>query len=284
MSPLQISTLPTDRAERLAYILTNYGWNLVLGMAVLVAGVLIVRYLVHLLSIALQWTPLKPAVRATILLAVKILLYVSLIAVASVLIGFKSENIFKFLMVICLAAVAVTLMFRPYLPSLPFKEGNTIKSGGLLGRVEAITFLNTRMRTFDGKTVWIPNSKLFQDYLVNYHYTPSRKIHLDVTIGYEADLLHAKQTLEAVMIEDARVLSSPRPVVYVINLLADCVAIGGRCWVPNNTYWLTRCDLLEKVKLRFDLEGIDFSLPQRILHVNYPERLTGTDFKTPDQV
>lgn len=71
-------------------------------------------------------------------------------------------------------------MFRPYLPRLPFKVGNTIKSGGLLGRVEATTFSNTRMRTFDGKTVWIPNNKLFKDYLLNYHYTLNRKIHLDV--------------------------------------------------------------------------------------------------------
>jgi len=267
--------------ERLRYVLTNYGWDLVLGMAALVAGLLVVRYVVRQFAKSLALAPLKPAAKATIVLLVSVLLYVTVLTIAFVLIGFNSDNIFKFLMVLTLAVIAGILMFKPYLPSLPFKEGNTIKSGSLLGKVEAITFLNTRMRTFDGKTVWIPNTKIFKDYLMNYHYSPTRKISLDVRIGYHQDLLHAKQTLEAVMIEDARILTSPRPVVWVINLLPDCVALGGRCWVDNSKYWTTRCDLLEKVKLRFDVEGIAFALPQQAVHLNYPDHMKSQAMELP---
>jgi len=104
-------------------------------MAALVCGMLVVHYTLCLLQKGLSKTPVKPAFQSTVVLSVSILLYTIVMAVASVLIGFKSENIFKFLMVLTLAAVAVTLMFRPYLPSLPFHVGNTIKSGSLLGRV-----------------------------------------------------------------------------------------------------------------------------------------------------
>lgn len=122
---------------------------------------------------------------------------------------------------------------------------NSIKTGDLLGKVEATTFLNTRLRTFDGKTVFVPNRKILDDYLINYHFTPTR-----------------------------RVKTTPRPVVYVLNLADSYVALGGRCWVDNLKYWVTKCELAEKVKLRFDREGILFAFPQRDVHLYYKTQPT----------
>ncbi|MFO7740254.1 MAG: mechanosensitive ion channel family protein, partial [Desulfatiglandaceae bacterium] len=158
-------------------------------------------------------------------------------------------------------------LFRPYIPSLPFKVGNTIKTGNLFGKVEATTFLNTRLRTFEGLTVFVPNSKILNDYVINYHFTPTRRVKLDVGIGYDQDVLRAKQVMEAIMVEDPRVKTKPRPVVYVLNLADSCVQLGGRCWVENMKYWVTKCDLVEKVKLRFDQEGIVIAYPQRDVHL-----------------
>jgi small conductance mechanosensitive channel len=166
-----------------------------------------------------------------------------------------------------LIVVAIILMCRPCIPSLPFVVGNTVKTGDMLGKIEATNFLNTRMRTFDGRTVWIPNRKIINDYLINYHYTPTRRIHLDMVIRYDQDLMKAKQVLETIMLADARVKPTPRPVVYVIHLKPDGVGLGGRCWVDNLKYWRTRCELLEKAKLGFDHHGITFAHIQVDLHV-----------------
>ena len=87
-------------------------------------------------------------------------------------------------------------------------------------------------------------------------------------IRYDQDLLKAKRVLEALMTEDVRVKTRPGPMVYVLNLTRDCVELGGRCWVDNKDYWVARCDLLEKTKLRFDSEGIQFAFPQLDLHIN----------------
>jgi small conductance mechanosensitive channel len=54
------------------------------------------------------------------------------------------------------------------LPTLPFKVGNTIKAADLMGKVEAIRFLNTRLQTFDGKTFFVPNRKILDDIVINY--------------------------------------------------------------------------------------------------------------------
>jgi small conductance mechanosensitive channel len=42
--------------------------------------------------------------------------------------------------------------------------------------------------------------------------------------------------------------------------------LGGRCWVNNLKYWTTRCELIEKTKLRFDQEGILIAFPQLDVH------------------
>jgi len=158
-------------------------------------------------------------------------------------------------------------VFRPLIPSLPFKVGNTVKIGDLLGKIEATTILNTQMRTFDGKTFFVPNRQILNDIVINYHFSDKRRIKINVGIRYDQDLMKAKQTLESIMIEDPRVIAKPAPVVNVLNLTNNCVELGGRCWVDNMKYWATKCDLLEKTKFRFDNEGIVIAFPQ--LDVNY---------------
>jgi small conductance mechanosensitive channel len=196
--------------------------------------------------------------------------------------GFQSLVIYRTLAIITLGVVGIVVIARPYLPTLPFKVGNTVEAGGLLGKVEATTFLNTRLRTFDGKTIYVPNRKILDDIIVNYHFTPNRRIYLDVNIRYDQDLLKAKRVLETLMIQDPRVLATPRPIVYVTELADSGVDLSGRCWVKNLEYWRTKCDLIEKIKLRFDHEGIVIAYPQLDVH-HYREKSQAVPRKEPDQ-
>lgn len=263
---MQQGTL-AERLERIGYLTSAYGRDFIIGLCILIAGILLTRLVIKLLNQLFESSGLKPALSATIIGVVRILLYVIVTILAFSFLGLDSTNVIRLVVVITLIIIAFILLCRPYIPSLPFSVGNTIKTGDLLGKVEATTFLNTRMRTFDGKTVWIPNSKIVNDYLINYHFTPSRKIHLDMVIGYDQDLMKAKQVLEYIMIGDPRILQKPRPSVFVTHLRPDGVALGGRCWVNNLKYWRTRCDLLEKIKLGFDNHGIAFAHPKRDIHI-----------------
>jgi small conductance mechanosensitive channel len=194
-------------------------------------------------------------------------LVVVVVAQALHYVGVEPIIIRRTFVTIILAAVGLIVLFRPYIPTLPFKVGNTIKTGDLFGKVEATTFLNTRLRTLEGLTIFVPNRKILDDYLINYHFTPTRRVKVNVGIAYDQDILKAKQIMEAIMIADPRVKTKPRPVVYVLELADSCVTLGGRCWVDNLKYWVTKCELTEKVKLRFDQEGIIIAFPQRDVHL-----------------
>ena len=268
------TTMPNiiSRLQGLGEVMTDYGTHMALSLGVLIVGLLVVRWIDKGLR---RTMPKKPAVTIFCNI-VYIVLVMIVVSAAAVEFGAKPVNVFRFLSIVSLAAIGLMIFMRPFLPSMPFKIGNTIKANDLLGKVEAVPFLNTRLRTFDGKTLFVPNRKILNDVVTNYHFTTTRRLKIGVNIRYDQDLLKAKRVLEAVMLEDARVKTQPAPIVYVLNLAGSCVELGGRCWVANEDFWVTRCEIIEKTKLRFDREGIQFAFPQLELHFNPTESKTAT--------
>jgi small conductance mechanosensitive channel len=255
-----------ERLQSLGDAMTIYGTRIALTLAVLIAGLLLVRWIDKILRRALfRIMPARPFV-STICHVAYILMVMIVIASAATEYGAAPLNVIRFLSIVALTALGLIIFLRPFFPTMPFKVGNTIKTGNLLGIVEAITFLNTRLRTFDGKIFFLPNRKIIDDVVINYHLTPTRRVEINVDICYDQDLHKAKQVLESLMIEDPRVKDKPSPIVRFINLASNAVELGGRCWVDNEQWWTTRCDLIERTKHRFDNEGIQFAFPQLVLH------------------
>ena len=177
------------RLQNLGDFLSQYGTHMALSLAVLIAGMLLVR------GIHKGLLKLMPANRFGVILSntVYIILLMIVTTAAFTEFGAKPINVLRLLSIITLVALGLIIFLRPLFPSMPFKVGNTIKSGDLLGIVEGITFLNTRMRTFDGKTFFVPNRKIIGDIIINYHLTPTRRVEINVGIQYNQDLLKAKQ-------------------------------------------------------------------------------------------
>ena len=259
------------RLERLGEALTEHGTEMALALAILILGLVAARLVYKGLRKGLL--RLMPKAKfVTVFCNIAYLSMVTIVvAAAAVEFGAHPVNMIRLITIITLVAIGMFIFLRPFLPSLPFKVGDTVKVGDLLGKVEAVTFLNTRLKTFDGKTFFVPNRQIVNDIIINYHFTQTRRLKIDVGICYDQDLLKAKRVLEALMTEDPRIKTKPGPTVYVLNLASSSVDLGGRCWVDNKEYWVTRCDLLEKVKLRFDSEGIEFAFPQLELHYR-PDR------------
>jgi len=260
------------RLQELGSIMELHGRDLIAALLVLIAGLLIAKWIVRGFRRVLASFVKNPAYVATAANVLNILLLSVVLIAAALEAGLKVQPVFRLVMVVFLCVIGLVIFFRPYIPSLPFKVGQTVKVAGLLGKVEGTTVLNTRIRTFDGKVFFVPNKSILNDVVINYWYTPTRRMKIDIPIRYDQDLLKAKQVLEAVMVEDPRVLVKPRPSVWVLDLSNGCVMLGGRCWADNLKYWQTRVDLIEKVKLRFDQEEIRISYPHIGVH-HYPADL-----------
>jgi len=244
-----------------------YGQDIFQGLVILVAGLLLIKLVPRYLKPLLLGLRVKETWVSVITNAVYVLLLALVISAAFHHAGMKGIVIMRILGAVSIALVGLIVIFRPLVPTLPFKVGNTVKAGGVLGKVEATTILNTRIKSFDGRTVFIPNRIILNDVIENYHFTPSRQIRLVVGISYDSDLLKAKKIISEIFARDPRVMDSPAARIFVLNLTDSCVEIAARPWVKNVDFWRARCDFLEVIKLRFDQEGITIAFQQRDVHI-----------------
>lgn len=74
----------------------------------------------------------------------------------------------------------------------PFKINDTIMIDDIFGRVKAMEFRYTKIKTFDGRDVYIPNSHIIKKAV--YNYTEDGMIRLDFLVGisYEDDISKAE--------------------------------------------------------------------------------------------
>ena len=258
----------SESTKKLNDLMMTHGLDLIQGVLIVILGLLVVRWVQRKLKIILERIfPQRKGI-ATYVNLISVVLILFVFTAAAFQTGLPVRSVFRGLMVVTMIVVGGIIIFRPLIPGLPFKVGNTIKVGDLLGKVEAITFLNTRLLTFDGETVFVPNTKIVNDIVINLHYTQNRRIKINLGIHHDSDLIKAKQILEKIMIEDPRILLTPRPVVYAMDLTPDGVTVGARCWVPNVKYWLTKCDLIEKIKFHFDRENIYIAHSQTDIYLH----------------
>jgi len=149
----------------------------------------------------------------------------------------------------------------------PFKVGDFIEAGGESGVVEEVRMFATVLRTGDNRAVIIPNGQIYGGTIVNYSANETRRIDLVFGIGYDDDIAKARQTLESVMQQDERILAYPAPAVAVGELADSSVNFNVRPWVKSADYWPVRADMLEKVKLAFDANGISIPYPQQDVYM-----------------
>ncbi len=151
----------------------------------------------------------------------------------------------------------------------PFKVGDYIKedSQGNEGTVTEIQMFYTKLLTFDGKTVVLPNGTLANTSLVNVTAANFRRLDVTVGISYDSDIKKAKAVLNRLINENPLVLPDKDKVVVVDDLADSFVVLAVKCHVKTEDYWTLRGELLENIKLCFDEEGIMIPYPQLDVHM-----------------
>lgn len=263
---IDFSKIETENLKIFRQLLFERGPQILLSIIILIIGILIVKQVTRTLKLFLEKVIKKEEIVSIISNGTGLILFSLIVAAAAIEAGANPRISITFITLVNLACMGLLIIFRPLLPKLPFQKGNVIEFGTYFGIVEATSFLNTQIRTFEGKTFFVPNRKIVDEVIINYHFTTTRRVRLNVVIGYDQNLARAKQLLEAIMTADPRVKIKPAPVVYVLDLGNRGVKIGGRCWVDNKKFWTAKCELTEKIKYEFDHEGIKFAYPQLDIH------------------
>ncbi len=149
----------------------------------------------------------------------------------------------------------------------PFKVGDAVLVNGVAGMVEDVGLFITKLRSFEGVVVFMPNGSVWGNAVQNFSRAERRRADIPFGISYGDDMVAAIQAIRAVLAEDERVLAEPEPVVAVDGLGDSSVDILCRFWTLPADLFTTRWAITQAVKARFDAEGISIPFPQRDVHL-----------------
>ena len=179
---------------------------------------------------------------------------VALIAGAGIAVGLAmKDSLSNF------AAGVMILTFRP------FRSGDFIITGGLMGTVNEIGIFHTRMNTPDNVELIVPNGNLYTAAISNYSVRDTRRLDLAVGIDYGDDIAKAKELVMQIFEKDDRVLTDPAPVILVNQFGASSVDLLIRPWVRSADMPLIKSDLQQRIKETFDANGITIPFPQMVI-------------------
>lgn len=255
-------------------IILSYGLKLVIAIVIFYIGRWVALGVSRLVGKALLLRKVDKAVVSFLSSIVYAAVLIACTLVALSQLGIQTAS---FLAILGAAGLAVALALQGSLSNFasgvliiifrPFKSGDLVEVAGVTGIVQRIDIFQTIFQTGDNKKIIVPNSQITGGAITNYSAEAIRRVDLVIGIGYDSDLRKAKQLLQQILAEDPRVLAEPAPIVAVSALADSSVQMIVRPWVDVEQYWPVYWDMLEKIKLQFDEQGIEIPFPQMSLHV-----------------
>lgn len=245
-------------------------WVFLINLACVIAGGLIATgIIVKVLRTVLRKTQrVDNAVITFLVNAAKVVCIVVVVTMILQMLGVSMSTIFA---VLGAAGAAIALALRDSLANIaggimiivthPFGEGDLISVGETRGYVEAIDLFLTKLRTFDRRTVTIPNGVINTSVVFNESDRDIRRVDRSYSIAYEADIEKAIEVLKKVCDESEYIISDPAPIIGAGKYEDSGITIDCLAYCKLEDYWNAGYDLGKRVKDAFAEAGIEIPYP-----------------------
>jgi small-conductance mechanosensitive channel len=146
--------------------------------------------------------------------------------------------------------------------------GDVVDLGEASGTVEAVSLRVTRLRDVNGTVWYVRNGEILR--VGNMSQNWARTV-LDVTVGYTEDLVKVRRVLDEVAHdlwedEDFKGLIVEQPEVWGVESLGvDGIVVRVTLKTAPLEQWAVARAMRERVKARFEGEGINLAVAQRVM-------------------
>ena len=251
--------------------------KIALGIFIIVAGVLIAQFITNFYKRRILKKANDPLMARFLAQAIKIILILIAIMIAlqvaglsgiaagiltaaggaAIILGFAFQDIGKNFL------AGIILAFNR-----PFRINDTIKIDSMFGKVKALNFRYTHIKTTDGRDIYIPNSDVLTKPVENYTADGFFRLEFVVGIGYENNIEQAKILIKEVLANNTNIIEDDAHEAFVIEdeLAASTINLKVFFWINTIDYRVTSSVLrglvIKEVKEALDLNG--FNLPADI--------------------
>ena len=213
----------------------------------------------------------------------KIIYYVILLIALSTALGYLGVELTGLIIAGGFAGIIVGVALQPLMASFfaglyvmaerIIQQGEVVSIGNTMGEVVEVSLMFTKIRTFDGVLVTMPNSQLLSTVIQNYSKAVARRLEFTVSIAYSEDAEKAYSVIKDAVDNHPYVLADPAPDIFVSKLGDSGVVITVRVWVPRTLVYPVTKDLLWKIKKSLDQAGVSIPFPQLDVWIKTPVTL-----------
>jgi small conductance mechanosensitive channel len=272
---------PDEIADFFSQWTANVGGTLlwrILGVAVLL---LVAHGIIRLISDRADKAMVRSNIDVTLQLffsrLIRYGLYAVLAIIALTILGVPMTSVIA---VVGASALAIGLALQDSLKNIasgiliillkPYTVGQLVEISDRVGTVLEVGIYHTRIRTADNRVMYVPNSNIMDDNIINFTDMDILRIDMVFGIGYDDDIRQARTILEEILAADERVLEDPPARIAVGELGDNSVNFVVQPYTLTENRLDLRYDVTEQVKLRFDEAGISIPFPQRDVHLIAP--------------
>jgi len=158
--------------------------------------------------------------------------------------------------------------------SRPFEVGDWVSIGDHEGTVTEISVINTRLRSFDGEVVTIPNDEVRARPVIDRSKRNRLRVEIEVGVDYDADINRAGATIRDSVREIDGIARMPEPDVVTKRFADSAVVLGVRYWITEPSMrkrWRTQTAAMSAIKSGLEEADITIPFPQQTLSARESE-------------
>ena len=152
--------------------------------------------------------------------------------------------------------------------SRPFEVGDWVEVGDHEGTVTEISIMSTRLRSFDGEVITLPNDDVRSGSIIDRSRRNRLRIEVEVGVDYDTDVERAAAVIEETVAGVEDVAAMPEPNAVTKRFADSAVVLGLRYWIRNPSMrkrWRTQTAAMNAIKAALEDEGIVIPFPQQTL-------------------
>ena len=275
----EIASDPNKFIQDLIHDAISFGLKVLAAIVVYAVGVWLIRRVKVLLRRIFERKHTEKTLSTFITSLVSITLTMLLVIITIGTLGVNTTSIAALLaaggMAIGMALSGTVQNFAGGIRILlfePFKAGDYITALGYSGIVSEVNIVSTRLRTFDNRTIILPNGALSNGNIDNYFEHSVNRLEWKVGLDYSTDNEAAKAAMYEILKNDKRILTSStpgasNPFVALNSMKDSCVEYVMKAWVKVEDYWDVMYDINEAIFTELPKKGLQFPFPQMDVHI-----------------
>lgn len=193
------------------------------------------------------------------------------IALVVAILGFFGVQTTTFAALVAAAGVAIGMAWSGLLSNFaagvfliilqPFKVGDFVIAGGVMGTIHEIGLFVTSLDTLDNVRNIVGNSKIFGDVIQNFTTNAYRRVELTAQIAHGIDVHVAMSLLKDAVKKIPNVMEAPAPDIEILTFTLAGPVLAVRPYCNNRNYWQVYFDTNRVIKETVTAAG--FAVPEQ---------------------